>query len=79
MQIISAKCFGCHANFAGYLSDADWKASGYVVAGSLNGSRLYYRLSGAGLGIAPETMPQGGSLNSNELGTIRAWILNMPP
>ncbi len=79
MQVVSTRCFQCHSFFATYTTEALWKESGFVVAGSLPGSKLYYRLTGANLGIGSENMPQNGSLTSNEIATLRSWISNMAP
>jgi len=79
MQIFSTRCITCHSYFGTYTTEALWKSSGFVTAGSLTASKVYYRLNGAGLGIAAEDMPQGGVLSSNDLQTIRNWILNMAP
>jgi hypothetical protein len=77
VAIFSNRCISCHAYFGTYTTEADWVTNGFVTAGDLSASKVYYRLFGANLGIGSEDMPQNSSLTNGELSTIRNWILNM--
>jgi hypothetical protein len=76
-QIIAAKCLSCHAVYGTYTTEAAWISAGLVTSRSLAGSKVYYRLTGANLGVGTENMPVNSTLTSGELSDIRAWILNM--
>lgn len=76
-SILTAKCLSCHGNFGTYTTETLWINNSYVVARSLAQSKVYFRLTGANLGIASENMPQGSTLSSSEMATLRAWIENI--
>ncbi len=73
-DVFERKCTGCHGlvshsfhvyeegDFVGY----------YVTAGDSGSSRLYRYLKGSGL--SPATMPEGASLSTEDLETLKDWI-----
>jgi len=77
LTVVSSKCLTCHAAWGSLATESDWIAQGLVVRGSLAGSKIYYRLLGANLGVGVENMPTNSALTSTELEDVRTWILNM--
>lgn len=75
--IMTQSCAGCHQYHT--RTEAQLKTDGLMVAGNPEGSSLYHRLTGASGGAGPKNMPQGGSLSSSDVQTIRFWILNAVP
>lgn len=72
-MILSARCVGCHAKFAG--TEDSLVATGDLVKGDPTNSPIYYRLTGSTAGAGPKTMPtSGGALSVSEVQTIRDWI-----
>jgi hypothetical protein len=88
--IMSNRCTSCHDGngnqgtkvdqFFIYNSNKEYIESGLIVAGSLENSILYYRLSGVSLNKGTENMPLGSSqLSAADLKTLSDWIVNMDP
>lgn len=78
--LITSKCVTCHQPETGLpdftlATETEWVDSGFVVAGNPNGSALYNRLRGAGVGVQDEDMPfELPGLSDEELATITTWI-----
>lgn len=74
-EIIQTKCTNCHtspihAGWAAYDTDAEWTASGRVVAGNPDSSTLITKLKNYG-GNMPDQAPP---LTESEVQTLRDWI-----
>lgn len=70
VKVIQSRCFGCHAEWKKYKTDAEWAASGLISAGASASSKLFTRLINSG-----GDMPLGGSgLPDDEYATIKNWI-----
>ena len=82
-NILAPACFGCHSaggtspNLSGFTTEALWRSSGRVVAGSPSASSIYTDLKGSGGN--PANMPTGNALTATQLTTIQAWITNIVP
>lgn len=74
-MIISQNCAACHVYHA--QSDAELMASGLVIPGDPENSKLYYRLVGSTGGNGPKNMPTSGALTFTELTIIKEWIQNL--
>jgi uncharacterized membrane protein len=74
-QVMLNSCFTCHGAWANW-SEADFVSTGHVVARSPADSMIYYRLIGNDTGN-PGDMPQNGALSTEDLNTIKTWILGM--
>jgi mono/diheme cytochrome c family protein len=72
-SILTQRCTGCHANY-GSMSQAQWVASGLVVAGSSASSTLVMKLRGSGVAGAGDMPADGSSLSGPQITAIRAWI-----
>lgn len=78
--VLSAKCSECHGSWAGF-SEADFIASGLVVAQSPENSKVYYRNQDATSGVGPKNMPTQGrsALTTAELQVVTDWINSITP
>lgn len=72
--IMGTNCTPCHDY--GTRSEVQLIASGLIVAGDPENSKLYYRLNGSGGSKGPKNMPQNGSLSDTQIEAIRDWILS---
>nr|WP_295899867.1 cytochrome c [uncultured Bdellovibrio sp.] len=76
--IIDAKCISCHKS-GGYdpnfvnITESKAVGNGWVVKGSPEASKLYYRLQGS-TGPGTKNMPSGGSISAAEVQAIADWI-----
>ncbi len=75
--IFKQSCAGCHQYHT--RTEVQLKSDGVLAAGSPDTSSIYFRLAGASGGSGPKNMPQGGSLSSSDIQTIRFWVLNAVP
>jgi mono/diheme cytochrome c family protein len=73
--VFQQRCVSCHASYSAN-TEAQWVAGGSVVPAHPERSSVYSVLKGASVG-GNETMPQGGTLSTTELDTLRNWILNI--
>ncbi|MGE0527984.1 MAG: hypothetical protein AB7G93_16900 [Bdellovibrionales bacterium] len=71
-SVVGTNCSSCHAFHT--QSNEELIASGLIVAGDSQNSKLYYRLSGSDGPNGPKNMPTGGALSSTDLQTIKNWI-----
>lgn len=74
-EIIQTKCTSCHtspihAGWAAYDTDAEWVASGRVIAGDATSSTLISKLKNYG-GNMPEGAPQ---LTDSEVQILLDWV-----
>jgi mono/diheme cytochrome c family protein len=68
--VLQTHCASCHGAWMSNTTDAQWIASGLIVAESSATSKLVYRLINEG-----SNMPQGGSaLPDTEYQALRSWI-----
>lgn len=74
--VLNNNCVACHSDF-GSLSEAEWIASGKVVAGSPSTSTLYQSIRGSGVGA--QNMPPSSTIGPSELDAISTWITNASP
>lgn len=76
-NVIKDKCISCHTgyhnSYANYTTDAEWTASGLIVAGDYEGSFLRNKLKNYG-----GNMPASGSeLSDSEIAYLEDWIVNL--
>ena len=82
-KVIDTHCAVCHTRpshqaWAG-MNEADFINQNYIVAGSLEDSILYTKIQGNRTTTAGNMPETGSPLNSTELDTLEAWILNITP
>jgi len=73
--IMGTNCASCHDYHT--RTEAELVAAGLAVAADYLNSKLYYRLAGSDGGGGPKNMPSGGVLSTEELETIKNWILQL--
>jgi mono/diheme cytochrome c family protein len=71
-KVMAQNCAQCHP-FAGQTED-ELAASGDIVKGNADNSKIYQRLNGIGGSV----MPTSGALSSGDIGIIRDWINQIP-
>ncbi|QDK38356.1 cytochrome c [Bdellovibrio sp. NC01] len=74
--VVDTNCTSCHSNLVN-LTLSKAISSGWVVKGSLSGSKLYSALKGAGVSGGRNDMPQGGQLSAADRQKIADWILSI--
>ncbi|RYZ70836.1 MAG: c-type cytochrome, partial [Proteobacteria bacterium] len=79
-KVMSSRCFACHegsnnGNF--HLTEAGWKLSGYIVAGSPENSKIYNYIRGADSEKGPKNMPKNGDLSQSEIAAVKNYILSL--
>ncbi len=78
--VFKQKCSSCHYHAFEAKAQADFLAANCtnsgpcIVVGDLNNSPIYFRSQGSGGTRGPKTMPTDGTLTSQELATLAAWI-----
>lgn len=74
-SIFTQSCAACHGFLLSW-SEADFKSNGWVTAGDLNNSKVYYKLIGStgGPNGVTKDMPQGGALTTDQVNAIQAWV-----
>jgi mono/diheme cytochrome c family protein len=76
LTVLNNNCVACHSDY-GSLSEAEWIASGKVVAGNPSASTLYQNIRGSGVGA--QNMPPSSTIGPSELSAISTWITNASP
>lgn len=75
MKVVTNKCVSCHQAYGNY-GEAEFVSNGLVVARSLSGSKLYYKIRGNKTAVAGN-MPPSESLSTEEINTFETWIMGI--
>ncbi len=79
-EIFLSKCTSCHRHDFHTMSEAELVATGQVVAGDIDNSKIYYRCIGSSSPLGPKNMPTvGAPLTSTELEAMEDWINSLTP